>query len=340
MILTGVILTGVFALNLFVFLETPSGQPGGPDVEMVIDHGTPVKKIVQDLQAQGIITNIPLFKIYIFFKRASSKIRAGEYHFQSHRKPAQVLTLLMKGDFAIHSITLVEGWTVREIASYLQDLKLIDASLFIARCSDPVFISSLGLSVPSLEGYLYPDTYRVYKPKSEEEMIRKFVDHFKGVYAKDFEMRTRELATSQQDVVNLASIIEKETGNKDERPLIASVFLNRLKRGMPLASDPTIIYGIRDFSGNLTRRDLTTPGPYNTYLNAGLPPTPISNPGSASIRAVLYPAETDYLFFVSKNDGTHYFSKNEAEHAAAVRRYQVLLFRHSETRSALPPKTP
>ena len=145
---------------------------------------------------------------------------------------------------------------------------------------------------------------------------------FKEIYAKEFEARTLELGLTQEEVVNLASIIEKETGRAEERPLIASVFKNRLKKGIPLASDPTIIYGIKDFSGNLTRKDLAKPGPYNSYLNLGLPPTPIANPGRDSIRAVLYPAETDFLYFVSKNDGNHHFSKTEAEHMAAVRKYQ------------------
>ena len=148
------------------------------------------------------------------------------------------------------------------------------------------------------------------------------VTRFRETFSPEFMARTQALGLSEQQVMTLASIVEKETGNDQERPIIASVFFNRLKKGMALASDPTIIYGITHFNGNLTRADLARPGPYNSYLNPGLPPTPIANPGLKSIRAVLYPAETDYLFFVSKNDGTHYFSRTETEHFQAVRVYQ------------------
>lgn len=339
---------GVFFLNLFVFVHTPFGETEHP---LRIERGTPLNLVVKELREKGVISNTPLFKNYLLLKRAKGKIRAGDYTFPPHLKPNEVLALLMKGDFARLRITIPEGWTVREIAAHLGNSgnsgnsRLVNPDLFLQKCSDPAFISSLGFSVSHLEGYLFPDTYEIYKPKNEEEVLRKFVGHFKEVYAKNFEARAREVGLSEQEVVILASIVEKETGKKEEWPLVASVFLNRLKRGMPLASDPTIIYGIgggitggpNGFSGNLHRNDLNHPGPYNTYLNAGLPPTAISNPGADSIRAVLYPAETDYLYFVSKNDGTHHFSRTEAEHNAAVRKFQINRPRHlAETRPSLP----
>lgn len=313
------LITGVMALNLLIFAGMPSG-----DVEqsLRIEHGTPLGKIARELEARHVVSNAILFKAYVLFLRSSGKIRAGDFTFPPRLLPRQVLALLIKGDFAKSRITIPEGWTAYEIAEYLQKLNLVNAARFLEQCSSPQLIESLNLPVSNLEGYLFPDTYEIYKPKNEEEVIRKLVGRFKETYTPELMARTEALGLSRNDVVILASVVEKETGKDEERAIIASVFFNRLKKGMPLASDPTIIYGISNFSGNLTRNDLASPGPYNSYLNPGLPPTPISNPGLKSIRAVLYPAETEYYFFVSKNDGTHYFSRTEVEHANAVRTYQ------------------
>ncbi len=330
------IIAGIFCLNLFLFVTTPSGEVGQA---MTIEHGSSLNKIVNDLQERGVISNVLLFKVTLFLKHAGPKVRAGDYHFDPHLRPPQVLDQLMKGDFARRRVTIPEGWTMREIANHLAQQGLVNTDAFMTKAKDPLLIQSLGLSVSTLEGYLYPNTYEIYQPKDEAELIKKFVGKFKEMYAKNFEARAKEGNLSQQEIVTLASMVEKETGNPEERALVASVFLNRLKKGMPLASDPTIIYGIPNFNGNLTHQDLTTPGPYNTYINAGLPSTPISNPGEASLRAVLYPAETRYLYFVSKNNGTHQFSETETEHFRAVRQYQSPHGRHSETLPTAP-RTP
>lgn len=343
--LLGLIVVGIFGLNLFLFVTTPSGEVGQT---MTIERGSSLNRIANDLQERGVISNIVLFKVYLFLKQAGPKVRAGDYNFEPHLRPPQVVDQLMKGDFARRRVTILEGWTVRDVANSLAQQGLVTIDTFIMKTKDPLFIQSLGLSVSTLEGYLYPDTYEIYQPKGdssekEVELIQKFVGKFKEVY-KNFEARAQERSLSQHEIVTLASIIEKETGNREESALVASVFLNRLKKGIPLASDPTIIYGIPNFNGNLTHKDLATPGPYNTYLNGGLPPTPISNPGEASIRAVLTPAETRYLYFVSKNDGTHQFSETEAEHNQAVRKYQSLRRQSSETLPTAPgptaPRTP
>jgi len=316
-----VLLGGILIANLFVFVATPSESNEAKTV--VVERGMRFGKIAETLYDQGVIGNIPLFRTYVLLKGNASKIRAGEYVFQPRVTPSEVLDQLMKGDFATRRVTIPEGWTVQDIATNLAKLKLVDADRFIAKCHDLTLILSLGLPGTSLEGYLFPDTYEIYKPKDEEEVIRKLVARFREVYARDFEARAREAGMDLNELVTLASIVEKETADKDERSLVASVFLNRLKIGKPLATDPAVIYGIPNFNGNLTRQDLIRPGPYNTYVNAGLPPTPISNPGAASIKAVLYPAPSDYLYFVSKNDGTHYFSKTEEEHKEAVKKYQL-----------------
>lgn len=319
---------GVLGLNLYVFIKTPSGET----TQVVrFDKGTPLNAIVQTLDERGIISNVPLFKAYVLLKRASGRIRAGEYEFVPGLKPQEVLDLLMRGDFARNRITILEGWTIQDIARYLGNLNLVDPDRFVTKCRDLSFILSLGLPIHSLEGYLYPDTYEIYKPRSEEEVIRRLVGRFKEVYAKELEAPVSAKGLTMPQVVTLASIIEKETGASFERPLISSVFWNRLQKGMPLATDPTVIYGIPNFNGNLTREDLARPGPYNTYLNIGLTPTPIASPGLEAMRAAVNPAQTDYLFFVSKNDGTHQFSATYEEHQSAVVKYQINRYRQPET---------
>jgi UPF0755 protein len=190
----------------------------------------------------------------------------------------------------------------------------------MALTADADLVASYEIDGPSLEGYLFPDTYFVSRDMAPRQIIDLMVKRFWEVYHDLVEHRQVEMPL--RDVVTLASIVEKETGLPEERPVIASVFLNRLKRKMRLESDPTVIYGIKDFDGNLKKKDLDLPGPYNTYCHFGLPPGPIANPGRESLRAVLTPAETEYLYFVSKNDGSHHFSATLSEHNRAVARYQ------------------
>jgi len=193
---------------------------------------------------------------------------------------------------------------------------------FLSLLQDPALIRSLGLRVPSLEGYLLPETYAFPKSATEEQVIRKMVHDMLAFFDEKKKQRAAALGMTLHQVLILASIIEKEAGVPEERPLISSVYHNRLKRGMRLQSDPTVIYGLRHFDGNLRRRDLQRESPYNTYLHRGLPPTPIANPGKGSILAALFPAKTPYLYFVSRNDRTHAFSITLAEHERAVNRYQ------------------
>jgi UPF0755 protein len=319
--IAGGVIAAVFAVDFALFLQNPSGQ--AQPQTLMIDKGTPLANIIEGLHQKGVIDHPGFFKIYVLLMQVAPKIRAGEYTFPPGLTPQEVLNLLLKGDFATRRITIPPGWSVKDVAKFLASQNLVNEQAFLAKAKDVFFIRSLNLPVTSLEGYLYPDTYEIYKPKDEEEVLTKLVSRFEEVWGKEFASQAAARGMTREDAVNLASIVEKETGNKDERPVIASVFLNRLRIGMPLATDPTVIYGIPSFNGNLTKQDLSRPGPYNTYLNAGLPPTPIANPGADSIRAVLNPATTEYLYFVSKNDGTHYFSKTEEEHNEAVRKYQL-----------------
>jgi UPF0755 protein len=204
----------------------------------------------------------------------------------------------------------------------LQDKQLVDKEAIIKLSREPQFIRSLEIQANSLEGYLFPSTYYITRKTAPEEIIRMMVRAFQQIYTHEFEQRAQDLHLTQHQVVTLASIVEKETSLDEERPLVSAVFHNRLRRHIPLQSDPTVIYAVPNFDGNLKRVHLKMNSPYNTYRWPGLPPGPIANPGKAAIYAALYPASVDYLFFVSRNDGTHYFSRSLQEHNLAVGMYQ------------------
>jgi len=234
----------------------------------------------------------------------------------------EILEQLAGGHVVTHEVSLPEGFTAVQIADRLAAAELVDRDAFLARVRDPATAVALGVEGDSLEGYLFPETYRFARGLAPQDVARAMVEQFHRVW-RDLEPRARERGLSMREVVTLASIIEKETGVAGERPLIASVFLNRMRQGMRLETDPTVIYGIADFDGNLRRRDLeNAANPYNTYRIAGLPPGPIASPGAAALRAVVEPAQTSFLYFVSRNDGSHTFSTTYAEHLAAVNRYQ------------------
>jgi UPF0755 protein len=292
-----------------------------------IPKGSSLGAVAHVLHEDGVIRSPKIFSLYARFRGVSGKLSAGEYEFPASMTIAEVLEKIVSGDVKKYQITVIEGWTIEDIANALAEKEFVGPEIageFRDLARDGQYLESIGFGgVPSLEGYLFPDTYTVLKPKGAEELIVMMVDQFKDVYTDNFKLRAKELGMTDREVITLASIIEKETGKAEERPTISSVFHNRLKKGMVLASDPTVIYGIPNFDGNLRRRDLERPGPYNTYLNAGLPPGPIASPGLESIKAALYPAKTGYYYFVSKNDGSHYFSKTMGEHTRAVHHFQV-----------------
>jgi len=286
-----------------------------------VHKGSTLREVIDDLEKKGIIANKTPLLLWNKFSGHGARIKAGEYRLNSGMAPLGVLQILSKGSIITHPVTIPEGFTIKQIAEELEKKGLADRARFSALAGDPDVVKSYGISGPSLEGYLYPDTYRFGRGQPAISIIDVMVKRFFEV-TKPLEERVGESGMTLQQVITLASLIEKETGQREERAVIASVFLNRLKRGMRLESDPSVIYGIRDFNGNLTRKDLGEATPYNTYVINGLPSGPIANPGEESIKAVLYPADTDYLYFVSKNNGSHHFSKTLREHNRAVKIYQ------------------
>jgi UPF0755 protein len=313
-------IAGLILLGAGLFMISPADK-NGPDQVIVIKEGLTLKEVAVELEQRGIIRSQILFRLWTRTMGYSRKIRAGEYLLSPRMPPMKVLEKLTKGIIITHQVTFPEGLTVAEVAELLAKKGLLPKERFLALTEDPSLIQRFGISGRSLEGYLYPDTYQFDRGLTPLTVIETMLHRFWQM-VDPLEKRAAEVGMQMGDVVILASIVEKETGRPDERPMIASVFLNRLKRGMRLDSDPTVIYGIKNFNGNLTRQDLEQYTPYNTYQIKGLPPGPIANPGLEAIKAVLYPASTDFLYFVSKKDGFHQFSKTLSQHNEAVQVYQ------------------
>ncbi len=289
---------------------------------VMVEKGASFRAVALSLEKEGLIRDAGGFSFAAKFFGAYKKIRAGEYELSPSMTPVAILDALTKGRVKRYAVTIPEGFNVRDAASAIAATGLIAEKEFVAKAMDARFAASLGIDGATLEGYLFPDTYHLERGQSVEDMLVMMVDRFKKVYGAEFAEEAKEKGFTMKKLITLASIIEKETGAASERPAISSVFQNRLKKRIRLQSDPTVIYGIKDFDGNLTKRHLLTPTPYNTYTNFGLPPGPIANPGKASIRAALNPAKEEYLYFVSMNNGAHYFSKSLREHNNAVNTYQ------------------
>ena len=307
--------------DMLHFIRTPaSSEPA--EVVMEVPVGTSVPALSELLYGQGLVRSAGKFRWLVRFKGAARQIKAGEYQLSTGLLPGELLNKIIRGEVRLHQITFPEGYTLKQMAELLEASKLVNAERFIAAATDPPFVRSLGIPAASLEGYLFPDTYRFARGLPVETVLRSFVTMFNQHFGPAQEEQARKLGFTRHQVVILASVVEKETAAAEERPLIAGVFLNRLRRRIRLQSDPTVIYGLSNFDGNLTRAHLQKDTPYNTYTRRGLPIGPICNPGAASIQAVLNPTSTPYLYFVAKKDGTHHFSTNLVEHNAAVLRHQ------------------
>lgn len=306
---------------------------GYPENETFFDveRGASGARIAEGLEQKGIVSDRRLFLAALRLRGDKGTIKAGEYRFAEPLSTIQVLDRLVAGDVFTFPVTIPEGLTLVETAEHLAKLGLGDEGAFRGSFEqDGDAVADLDPEAKNLEGYLYPTTYRFTRNVQPGEVTRTLVAQFKQIFGEVRQQRARALGLTPRQVVTLASVIEKETGVPPERPVIGSVFLNRLERGMPLQSDPTIIYALKlegRYDGNLRKVDLDMDSPYNTYRFPGLPPGPIASPGEAAIDAVLFPAESKYLYFVSKNDGSHHFSTTYAEHIDAVRKYQVEYFR-------------
>jgi UPF0755 protein len=297
------------------------------DVVYEIRPGLAFNSIAKDLEQQGLVKNAMFFSWYARATGERSKVKVGEYLLTTAMTPKEVLQVITSGKSIARSFTVSEGLSTYEIAALYETEKFGTALEFMRLVHDKEFVKSLlGEDQESLEGYLFPETYMLTKFTDTKTLLTNMVKRFLFVY-NEVAPQSAVGPWPRHKAVTLASIIEKETGAPIERPLISSVFHNRLAKGMRLQTDPTVIYGKAESLGkiviNITRADLTTPTRYNTYVIYGLPPGPIANPGRDAMLAALKPATTDYLYFVSKNDGTHIFSPTYEAHVNAVKKFQI-----------------
>jgi len=315
-----VVLAAAFVFLFVVTARLPRDQ--WRTTKVVIPKGSSFPEIEKMLAGKGALRYPLAFRVLTIGTMTGTKLQHGEYALPAPPSAFELWRKLVSGDVAKYQVTILDGSTLFDIAKTLGNLELADPGDFLAAATSPDVAGRMGTPGPTLEGYLFPDTYLFVKEMSPEEIIGIMVRRFHKKFTPEMERMAEEEEFTPHQIVTIASIIEKETGMEEEKPLISAVVRNRISLGMPLQMDPTVIYGLKKFDGNLTRKDLRTPHPYNTYLHPGLPPGPISNPGQSSLQAAVQPADTDYLYFVSRNDGSHQFSRTLREHNQAVAVYQ------------------
>ncbi len=336
------------AFALFALREQAlEAGPAIEDQRITVAPGSSLRTVFMQLHDKGLLTHPRLFELYLRYAHPATRgglpaIKKGRYRFPPGLKPLDILEQLQQGKVILEQFTLVEGWSFAQVRAALDALPVVEHTL--TGKSDADVMDALNQDGEFPEGQFAPDTYRFAEDTPDKEILQLAYEAQQRNLEKAWQGREQGLPlTSPDQALILASVVEKETGLASERPRIAGVFLNRLRKGMRLQSDPTVIYGIRDhYDGNIRTRDLRTDTPYNTYTRTGLPPTPIAMPGKEAIWAALHPERTDALFFVAIGDGSggHYFSASLAEHNKAVRRYLDRLRHTTPLATAVPTPTP
>lgn len=310
--------TGLWLQNFVSTAITPT-EPQTIEIKA----GSSFSRIAAQLDQAGVISDSRRFTLLARWRKATGQIHTGEYLFAASAKPDDVLARLVAGDIRKFQVTIPEGFNLQEIAARLEKTNIGSADGFLALCRDAAFLKELGIEADSLEGYLFPETYTYTSSTTPSQLLRAMVAQLHTQLSPELLERAKGLNLNRHQLLTLASVIQKEAGNVMEMPLISAVFHNRLKRGIPLQADPTVIYGITDFDGNLTRKHLQTPTPYNTYKMRGLPIGPIASPGRFALHATVNPVVSNDLYFVARGDGTHEFNATLKGHNRAVRRYQL-----------------
>jgi UPF0755 protein len=319
-----VALAALFAmagLLAFLLMDTPPSS-GWRKVKVVIPKGSSSTDAARLLTAGKVLQHPLVFRMLVVGTMTRTRLRYGEYTFPEPPSVIEVWRKLVGGEVTRYSVTIPEGSNLHDIAKILGDLDLVDPRAFLESAASREVLGRLGVPGPTAEGFLFPDTYLLEKSLLPEDILEIMVRQFRRKFPPEWEFRGLEDGFSLLQVITIASIIEKETGIAEEKPIVSAVIRKRLSLGMPLQMDPTVIYGRQRFGSELTRKDLQSPSPYNSYLNRGLPPGPIANPGLTAIRAAVFPAATEYLYFVSRNDGSHKFSKTLEEHNQGVASYR------------------
>jgi UPF0755 protein len=315
-------------------LYSRTGEPfkgyEGAEQFVTIEPGSGTRTIGQQLIDAGVIRDEATFRAAVWRSGRARGLQAGEFRFDRPMSPIEVIEKIARGDVYNRRITFPEGLNIREMARLYEQQQFGTAAAFIAAASDPAPIRDIDPAATDLEGYLFPETYSMPRDTTAAKLIGLMVGRFRQLFTSEMQQAGQALELTPRQAVTLASLVEKETAQASERPIVAAVYLNRLRIGMGMQADPTVIYALQRagrYDGNLRRDDLQFDSPYNTYRYAGLPPGPIASPGLASLQAAVNPAAVDYLYFVSRNDGSHVFARTLAEHNENVRQYQVLYFR-------------
>jgi UPF0755 protein len=316
-------------------LHEPYRGWSGDETLVRIEPGTAATDILHRLQAEGVLVDADLARLYLVHYLQDPPLLAGEYRFDEALNTPQVLEKLTSGDVVTHGVTVIEGLTLWETAALLAREGFGDEQAFVDAMSSPRLIADLDPDATNLEGYLFPSTYRFPSNATEATIVETLVRTFRNTYQREVEPlipppEPGEEAATVRDIVTLASIVEKEARLDEERPTIAGVYAHRLRRGIGLYADPTVIYALRlagRWDGNIRRGDLQIESPYNTYVVQGLPPGPVASPGRLSLEAAAAPPDVPYLYFVSRNDGSHVFSETLAEHNRNVERWQKQYWR-------------
>ncbi|MCC7008591.1 MAG: endolytic transglycosylase MltG [Acidobacteria bacterium] len=311
-------------------LTTPYRAFAGAEQFVDVPQGASVGRIASLLADAGVVPDPITFRIAARLSGADRRLQAGEYRFADAASPYDVVARLARGDVFSRVVTFPEGLTIADMAATFAGAGLGTAAEFEQAAANPSAIGDLDPTARSLEGYLFPDTYSMPRRAGAVMTVAAMVDRFRAVVDGGVRRAATARGMSLRDVVTLASLVEKETASADERPLVSAVYHNRLRIGMPLQCDPTVIYALMQrgaWRGNLTRANLQMDSPYNTYRYPGLPPGPIASPGRSALEAAVEPADVPYLYFVSRNDGTHAFASSLAEHSRNVRTWQVNYFK-------------
>jgi UPF0755 protein len=325
-----VLLCAAAAAWLLIGVGRPYKGYAGPEQFVEIPQGAGPAGIARRLAEAGVVRDATTFRLAVWLTGEGRRLQAGEYHFDRAVSARQVVDKLARGEVYLRPLTFPEGLTMRQMADLYEQKGFGTADAFLAAARNTSLVSSLDPAAEDLEGYLFPDTYALPRRVTADQLIARMVAGFEKALTPEIRQAAAARGLGVRQLVTLASIVEKETGTASERPLVAAVYANRLKIGMGLQCDPTVIYALERagrYNGNLTRDNLMFDSPYNTYRYAGLPPGPIANPGRGSLEAAAHPADVPYRYFVSRNDGTHAFATTLEEHNRNVEEFQRKYFR-------------
>jgi len=329
LLLVAVLSAAGAALWVIQRVSAPFGNFSGEQF-VEIPQGESTAGIGRRLVAAGVVRDELTFRLAMRWHGRGRSLKAGEYRFTEPASPATVIDRIAKGDVYLLALTFPEGLTAGEMSQLFAQSGLGTARAFMDAAKDPAAIKAIDPSADTLEGYLFPDTYSLPRQIDGEAMVARMVKRFTTVFDEDMRRRASETGLSVRQIMAIAALVEKETARAEERPLVAAVYRNRFRIGMPMQADPTVIYALKRagrWNGNIRRADLDFDSPYNTYRYPGLPPGPIASPGKAAIEATIAPAKVDYLYFVSRNDGSHAFASNLPDHNRNVQKWQVDYFR-------------